>query len=207
MVARLAELVEPFDPERIVNCSYELSMGSEASITGRDSRTKMSFSPGEQLSVPPGQFAQLLTEETVEVPSDALGLISIKSVLKTGGLVNVSGFHVDPGYQGRLIFSVYNAGPNHIILSRGTPTFLLWYADLDAPTSDLYSGMRKNLQKISDTETMRLQGDVFTPQELVTRINKLESRLTNLKWLAAAIATPLIGALTIGAARWAAGAF
>ena len=198
MTIRVAELVEPFDPARIVNCSYELSMGSEVYITGSDSRTKMNVSYGEQLSLPPGQFAQLLTEETVEVPNDALGLISIKSGLKSGGLVNVSGFHVDPGYQGRLIFSVYNAGPNHIVLSRGTPTFLLWYADLDAPTSDLYMGRRANLQSISDEEVMRLQGEVLTPQELVNRINELESRLKNLAWLASVVAVALIGVVLIG---------
>ena len=198
MTSRVAELVEPFDPARIVNCSYELSMGSEVYITGSDSRTKMNVSHGEQLSLPPGQFAQLLTEETVEVPNDALGLISIKSGLKSGGLVNVSGFHVDPGYQGRLIFSVYNAGPNHIVLSRGTPTFLLWYADLDAPTSDLYKGRRANLQSISDEEVMRLQGEVLTPQELVNRINELESRLKNLAWLASVVAVALIGVVLIG---------
>ena len=197
MTSRLAELVEPFDPERIVNCSYELSMGSEAYITGRDSRTKMSLNCGEQLSVPPGQFAQLLSDETVEVPNNALGLISIKSGFKSRGLVNVSGFHVDPGYEGRLIFSVYNAGPNHIVLSRGTPTFLLWYTDLDAPTSDLYNGKRKNLRSISDEEVMRLQGDVFTPQELIARIGKLESHLKILIWLASVVVAALIGALIL----------
>ena len=197
MMSRLTELVEPFDPERIVNCSYELSMGSEAYITGRDSRTKMALTRGKQLSVPPGQFAQLLTEETVEIPEDALGLISIKSGLKSRGLVNVSGFHVDPGYRGRLLFSVYNAGPNHIVLSRETPTFLVWYADLDAPTSDLYKGKRSGMQSISDQEVMRLHGDVFTPQELINRISSLESRFTALIWVGGTITAALIGAVIL----------
>ena len=192
MVSRLAELVEPFDIGRIVNCSYELSMGSEAYITGRDSRTKMTFSHGGQLGIPPGQFAQILTEEAVKVPNNALGLISVKSGLKGRGLVNVSGFHVDPGYQGRLLFSVYNAGPNHIVLSRGTPTFLMWYADLDAPTSDLYTGKRANLTSIPDEEVMRLQGDVFTPQELIKKIRTLESRLRVLLWSVGTVTAALV---------------
>jgi len=198
MMSRLADLVEPPDPARIVNCSYELSMGGEVYTTGRTSRTKISLLPGQQFSVPPGQFAQLLTEEAVRVPDGALGLISIKSSFKSGGLVNVSGFHVDPGYQGRLIFSVYNAGPTHIVMSRGAPTFLLWYVDLDAPTSDLYKGRRAGLESIPDEEVMRLQGDVFTPQELINRINKLDSNLNNLRWMARVVAAALIGAIIIG---------
>ena len=59
----------------------------------------------------PGQFAFLLTDEIVEVPDSAMALISIKAKIKWRGLINVSGFHVDPGFKGRLIFSVYNAGP------------------------------------------------------------------------------------------------
>ena len=50
-------------------------------------------------TIPPGQFAFLLTEEVVSVPPDALAFISIRAKTKFRGLVNVSGFHVDPGYQ------------------------------------------------------------------------------------------------------------
>jgi len=68
--------------------------------------------PGEQFVIPPGQFAYLLTEEVVRIPSSAMGFISLKFGVKGPGLINVSGFHVDPGYWGRLVFSVYNAGPS-----------------------------------------------------------------------------------------------
>lgn len=60
-----------------------------------------------------------------------MGFISIKATYKLRGLVNVSGFHVDPGRSGRLIFTVFNAGPATIHLERGLPVFLLWIADLD----------------------------------------------------------------------------
>jgi dCTP deaminase len=50
-------------------------------------------------------------------------------------LVNVSGFHVDPGYRGQLTFAVFNAGPVPIHLKRGQPIFLIWYASLDHETA------------------------------------------------------------------------
>ena len=199
MRSQLPELINPFDETRIVNCSYELSMGSEAHITGEGSKTKRELDDQEQIHIPPGQFAQLLTFEIVSIPDSALGFISIKSRFKSRGLVNVSGFHVDPGYKGRLLFSVYNAGPNYIALSQGTPTFLLWYSFLDLPTADLYGGARSGLEVISDEDVMRLQGDVYSPQALAERVAAIEKWfLTFRRWggiAMAAVITTLLGAL------------
>ena len=88
----------------------------------------------EAFTIPPGQFAFLLTEETVSVPGNALAFISIRAKTKFRGLVNVSGFHVDPGYCGQLTFAVFNAGPVTIHLKRGEQIFLIWYASLDQET-------------------------------------------------------------------------
>jgi dCTP deaminase len=93
------------------------------------------LTPGDAFTIPPGQFAFLLTEEIVAVPADALAFISIRAKTKFRGLVNVSGFHVDPGYRGQLTFAVFNAGPVPIHLKRGQAIFLIWYASLDRETA------------------------------------------------------------------------
>ena len=93
------------------------------------------LSDRDGFTIPPGQFAFLLTEEVVSIPADALAFISIRAKTKFRGLVNVSGFHVDPGYRGQLTFSVFNAGPVPVHLKRGQPIFLIWYASLDCETA------------------------------------------------------------------------
>ncbi|WP_419552876.1 dCTP deaminase [Candidatus Poriferisodalis sp.] len=168
-------LITPFDPKRIENCAYALCMGPQALLTGED-KIRYELSEGEEFIIPPGQFAQLLTEEVVRVPADALGLISMKSKIKTLGLVNVSGFHVDPGFKGRLRFSVYNAGPTPVRISRGTRTFLIWFAALDTPTQDLYNG-EGGRPAFTDEDAMAMQGDVATPQALVKRVVALEKTI------------------------------
>ncbi|WP_420626807.1 dCTP deaminase [Candidatus Poriferisodalis sp.] len=167
-------LVAPFDSNRIENCAYELSMGPQALLTGGD-RTRHDLDEGEEFRIPPGQFAQLLTEERIRIPCDALGLISMKSRVKSLGLVNVSGFHVDPGFAGRLRFSVYNAGPSPVRISRGTRVFLIWYASLDSPTLDLYQG-EGGRDEFDDDDAMGMQGDVSTPQALADRVVALEKK-------------------------------
>jgi dCTP deaminase len=134
---RLPTLVEPFEPERVDCAAYTLAVGPEVYVSPNDQNadpttvTVHKLGLGEAFTIPPGQFAFLLTEEIVSIPSDALAFISIRAKSKFRGLVNVSGFHVDPGYRGQLTFAVFNAGPSPIHLKRGQPIFLIWYASLD----------------------------------------------------------------------------
>jgi len=82
-----------------------------------------------------GRCTGYRAHEKITIPKDAMGFISFKARYKMKGLVNVSGFHVDPGFRGPLIFAVFNAGPAPVHLQQGWPLFLLWLADLDAPSA------------------------------------------------------------------------
>lgn len=195
-------LVDPYVPDRVVNGAYELSLGPEVYVTSTESDTKREVSLGEQVAIPPGQFANLLTEEKVTIPADALGLISVRFRLKQRGLVNVSGFHVDPGYSGHLLFSVFNAGPQPVLIARGEPAFLLWFASFDDVTGpdDLYKGSPRD--SITSDDVMRLQGAIATPQALAVRVEEVERRLERWRsnfetaWKAA------IGAVVVAAIAW-----
>ena len=177
----LPRIIEPYDPARIKHGAYELSLGPELVVSGN--HTKSLLEHGEQIAIPAGQFAHLLTEESVTIPNGAIAFISIKSGVKKTGLINVSGFHVDPGFKGRLIFSVYNAGVGSIVLSRGTPTFLIWFASLDHQTADIYDGTHQEQSSLSDADTMTLQGNVASPPTLAIRLDQLDARVS--RWFAA----------------------
>lgn len=132
------KLIQPFGPQHVDCAAYTPAIGDEVYVSPNEQEkdptrvTVKKLGCGEPFPIPPGQFAFLLTDETVRVPVDALALISVRAKIKFRGLVNVSGFHVDPGYHGQLTFAVYNAGPASIHLKQGERIFLIWYADLDA---------------------------------------------------------------------------
>jgi hypothetical protein len=121
----------------------------------------------------------------------------------SGASVNVSGFHVDPNYEGRLIFAVFNAGPGPVHLSRGEECFLIWYADLDQPSQ---VEKRRGYDNIPSALTGRIAGGLQSFAGLLAKINENDKKLGDrvatvereqavLKW-AAALA---IGALiTLG---------
>lgn len=142
--AKLAGLVNPPNPT-LVDCNaVTLRVGPEIFITPHIdevyTQTKRQLGTDEPFQIPPEQFAFILTEERVTVPPEAMALISMKATYKMQGLINVSGFHVDPGLDGPLIFAVFNAGPSPVHLQRGLPLFLIWFADLDAPSEKRKSG-------------------------------------------------------------------
>jgi dCTP deaminase len=188
-------LITPFDDARVDKAAYRLCVGPEVYIspTGEgDSRNqpKVMLSEGEPFSIPSGQFGFLLTEERVVVPNDAIAFISIRATYKFRGLVNVSGFHVDPDFEGRLLFSVFNAGPCSIHLSRGEECFLIWYAQLSEPGEIKKKPSRYNT--IPSDLTGNLSNGLQSLASLDTRINQVEREQTIIKWASALAVGALI---------------
>lgn len=166
-------LIDPYEEGQVMRGAYELRVGAQAYITSNTGeRTKLS--DGERIVIPPGQFGLLVTKETVRVPNDAMAFLSIKSTTKLQGLVNVSGFHVDPGYNNTLKFAVYNAGPQKIYIDQDQPMFLIWYAALDQVTVDLYKPRPGLSKDITAEDVKRIAGDVASPAELKMQLDKLK---------------------------------
>lgn len=206
---RLEPFITPFDPDRVDCSAYTLAMGREVYVSPNDaaedpqSVTIRQLGNGEGFTIPPGQFAFLLTDEIVEVPDNALALISIKAKIKWRGLINVSGFHVDPGFKGRLIFSVYNAGPVPVHLHQGQSLFLIWFSSLDRSTKlgrrqpvqetfppDLISGISGELQSLAGINKKIKDLD----KSLTERVHSIEREQTYYRFIA------LVIMLVIGAA-------
>lgn len=185
-------LIAPYSEKRIKHAGYELALGEEAYVTSTGG--KVSLRRGEHVTIPPGQFALLHSEEIVNMPADAIAFISIKARIKLKGLVNISGFHVDPGYSGKLVFSVHNAGSRAVRITCGDPAFLIWFGDLTHATADTYNGAHKNQQGISSDAVMEIDGEIASPAHLADRLKKLESRI-HYQWWAIGLLASLLVAL------------
>src|SRR5689334_11212429 len=170
----------PF-PEQVDCSAYTLRVGSEVYVTPhtdhRDplAKVKDRLHEGEQFTIPPGQFAFLLTEEIVRLPSNAMAFISMKAKVKFKGLVNVSGFHVDPGYQGRLVFSVFNAGPTVVHLKQGQDCFLIWFASLSGDSKKNKDG--KGNSDLPAELITAVSGELQSLEGLNSKIKDLEKRI------------------------------
>lgn len=180
------QVILPFKDSRVKNGAYELSLGSEVFLT--DSKfgkvEVLNNSNNRQIDINPGQFALLLTSEKICIPKNKIAFISIKAGEKLKGLVNVSGFHVDPGFNDHLLFSVYNAGPSTIVLNCGEPYFPIWFAELKTELDDdeAYGQDNQHFGKLSHIPPKYIEflkrGELTSPKALFDKIKEVESQLT-----------------------------
>lgn len=198
-------LIEPYREERALRCAYELGVGPEAYITSK-TEDSTQLGDGVKVTVPPGQFGLLTTREVIAVPNSAIAFISIRASIKFQGLVNVSGFHVDPGFHGRLKFAVYNAGSKDIVLDQDERVFMIWFADLNEDAPDPYGPGPAAPNVITSKDVGRLRGEVASPAELKKQVDEIkndyEKRLQSveltqkiLQWLAGTLIVLILGTM------------
>jgi dCTP deaminase len=194
---------------RLKAASYNLTLGHQAYVTPvseTDPKSIRSLADGESFRIPAGQFAFLLTFEAVDVPKNAIALVALRArELKFQGVINVSGFHIDPGYRGRLVLAVYNAGPREVHLSQGNILFEVFFADLEEDTERPYVQSSDNspLFRIEPRLISAIAGEFETLQglkgkiddvedELEERIHSLEREQSLTRWASALILGGLI---------------
>ncbi len=172
-------IVYPFNRDSVDANAYNLRMGNSyfrtADSEGSEPQKKVQLSPGESFLIPSGQFAFLSTLEEVRIPAHAMAFISMRTRLKFQGLINVSGFHVDPGYRGRLIFSVYNVSPTAIHLCQGDKIFKMWLDSLDTTSSgeNTYSGTPQS--DITNEMVRGMSRGIYSLQSLADKMRVQEA--------------------------------
>ena len=180
--------------DRFSKVFYELCLGDEVYISTNEIPTRLR--DRQVINIAPGEFAILTTAERVEIPKSILGILSMKFSWTKYGLVNVSGFHVDPGFCGKLHFAVYHAGSNAVTLRRLDPIFMLFLAKIDTPQE--YKGAHQG-QDVVPAETMTaLKGPPISLKHLNDKVEKLQAAVGILTGLTAALIAALIAVLLRG---------
>jgi deoxycytidine triphosphate deaminase len=87
-----------------------------------DTKLVMAYKAGaetqDKLTVRPGDYYLVKTIESVKTPLDVLSDFRPRSTLFRSGLLLVTSLGA-PGYEGELIFGLYNAGPLPVSLQMG----------------------------------------------------------------------------------------
>lgn len=203
-----------FDEGRVDAASYQLRVGPEVYVTPTAAdvdpkyRTKRSLEKNQAVTIPSGQFAIICTEEKVRIPSDTMAFIGLRMKPKLRGLINVSGFHAEPGYEGRLLFSVFNAGPSEIHVARGDEWFMISFIDLDLPASPPRT--KPGFDSIPSEFTSALSSEFLTlkgldakldknKSEMMERLHLMEREHTIIRW---AVVLLLGAAISYGVSYW-----
>ena len=168
-----------YDPANVKQASYDLRLGSEVYIVGREVPETLTRQD-PYASLAPGQFAILTTYEEVIIPKNILALITLRFTFKRQGLINISGFHVDPSFHGKLLFTVQNVGPSDIRVKFREPIFTIFFAELKsdkigATRDKAEVHIKQNLQGISLEDVQSLGGSNITLAALQKEVHQLRT--------------------------------
>lgn len=166
---------------------YKLRLGKEVYISTDDVPKKLRH--GEFIVIKPGDFTLLLTKEGLKTPENVMGFISMRFDYKQKGLINVSGFHVDPLYTGKLIFSAFNAGPKDIVLREGDPVFMIFFQRIDKECKKEQHGY----DNIPADMVEQIRGRSATLAANANRLDKMEFYLKLMGGIVIALIMTVVG--------------
>lgn len=174
------------------NWNYDLRLGDEVYLSSKELPIKLTENE-DVIAIRPGEFALLITREAVMLPDDVMAFINVRFKYKQKGLINISGFHVDPSYSGKLIFSVYNAGPNDILLRKDEDVFMIFFQRLLDKISE--KKHRESYECIPLEMMTCIQGRSASLATNAEKIEWLEYYIKVLAGVITAITTLLLGAV------------
>ena len=166
-------LLDPYDLYPLDGTMYDMRLGTEVYVSDKETPTYLT-DENPFVVIRPGDFALLTTLEYLRLPTNILGLLSLKFSWASRGLVNISGFHVDPGYKGRIIFSVQNSGPNEVVLKFRDRVFMIMLYRIHTDVEPHLN----NFDAIPLSMISSVRGPPISLRHLDRRLTRAETRLT-----------------------------
>lgn len=173
----------------------DLRIGKEAFISSEDKIINVEKEKGVKIS--PGSTGVIQVYEYLTMPGDYMAFLTIRFKHKRKGLVNISGFHVDPGFNGHLTLSVYNAGPSEVFFRYKEPVFTLFFFRLHKSVDKKLVDKMKNhpMKHIPSESVEYLSGPPINLYKLNERLEKLENKVTTYTQILILVGAGLIASI------------
>ena len=119
-----------FQPLCLGASSYDVRVGAKGILGGQGEEYDLSQ---DSMTLDPGAYCGVISEERLCLPTDICARIGSKRALSYEGVILLTGSMVDPGYQGHLLFGLYNASQKRVILRRGRKICNIVFERLSRP--------------------------------------------------------------------------
>ena len=104
---------QTFDATSLEGSSYDIRIGSKGVIGGEGIEIDLNK---ESMELQPGAYGGVVSFEKFKLSNKICARIGSKRALSYDGLILLTGNTVDPGYEGHLLFGIYNASQRKVIL-------------------------------------------------------------------------------------------
>jgi deoxycytidine triphosphate deaminase len=108
---------DTFNSSSLEASSYDLRVGGKGIIGGEG--IEIDLVQEKTLEIPPGAYAGIVSFEKMNFPKNICARLGSKRALSYDGIILLSGSIVDPGYEGHLLFGLYNASQKKVHIRYG----------------------------------------------------------------------------------------
>jgi deoxycytidine triphosphate deaminase len=190
-------LITDTHPDGFRSASYDLRLGDEYFLSGVDVdldgpiATRRFTSTHKTVEVPANQVVLVRMRESLCLPNDLVGHLTLKLDVLLEGLIMASQSQVDAGYRGSIYALLYNLSSRGVALHQDQSLIRIEFSQLDQSTSKPYSGDYKPDWTLADAMRTRITSSL----EMIQREAMQARRTAQLTTVGAVIG---IGAIIVG---------
>lgn len=168
--------IDPLEPKNIEPASYDLRAGR--ALVARRGVVDLR---NEAIVLRHGDWAELESLETMDLPLNLAATVGVRSSLTRRGLVWFGGPQFDPGYQGKAYISVFNASSNPIELTHGMNFATAIFYRLIKNASRSYAGRYQKQMTFPEEDVERmLKMEAYTLSDIIQSVGLLEGTVQKL---------------------------
>jgi len=139
LCAKSPPLIEDCIDANFQASSYDISIGGQCYLYNLKKKKvkEMIFQldEDENIVIPPNELCFIISKESINMPNNLVGHISLKTDLIRKGVMLAAQPPVDPGYQGKIYGMLYNFSNDRVCLFRKDTILTIEFAELDSPTT------------------------------------------------------------------------
>jgi dCTP deaminase len=142
--------ITPGLKKNIRSAGYDLRLGCKYHLQrnvrgGKLEVEELDATKCTALVVPPNEVVIVTTVESLKLPDDLVGHLTLKLDLLLRGLIMANQSQIDAGYEGGLFILLYNLSDQNVSLQQGDSILRLELVKLTSATSKPYSGAYKSV--------------------------------------------------------------
>lgn len=136
----------------------------------------------KELFIRPNEVAFVLTEETLALPQNMFCQLSTKRRLSHDGIVLLGGFTVDPNYNGKLLFGLYNISSQDYVLIPGRKIIAGIFYKIDDELTKYFTSTPQPLNDFPDELIKMIRNyNPVTTESFVSEIEDLKKTISDIR--------------------------
>lgn len=114
--------------------SYDISVGRWGIVGGEGKEIDLDK---DGMELGPGSYGGIISHERLKLPKQVYARIGSKRALAYDGVILLTGSLVDPGYEGHLLFGLYNASHRRVVIRQNRKICNIVFERLAQPPNKL----------------------------------------------------------------------